>query len=224
MTANQIAYFRAQEDRRHNMVSEALSKYNTDKNYASNIYGSDRSYAASIYSSDRHLEGTRYSADQSRAASEYSADRHYQGTVYAADQNRAASKYAADQSRAASEYSANKSYEAQVKRAEIGLEGTKYSADRNYSANLQTNASKERIATADRIARANVDRANRALKDAQFSADFELRKFIADADVALKNAQKFKEASIFANNALTTVREAGNDALNKVSWGFNTLA
>lgn len=223
MTANQIAYFRAQEDRRHNMVSEVLSKYNTDRNYQANIYGTDKSYAASIYSSDTHLAGTKYAADQSRAASQYSADRHLEGTIYSADQSKAASMYAADQSRAASEYAANKNYEANIRKAALSLEGTKYSADRNYSASIQTNASKERIATADRIARANVDRANRELKDKQFAADYELRKYIAESEAKLRNMQVFKDATIAVGNAWKTVSSMGEGALGLLGQAARTI-
>lgn len=195
MTANQIAYFRAQEDKRHNIVSEALDKYRTDINYQSSIYGSDRSYASSIYSSDKHLEGTKYAADQSRAASQYSADRHLEGTIYSANQSRLASQYAADQSRAASQYAADRSYQANVRRAELSLEGTQYQADKSFKASVFTNASKERIAEEDR----KVDKT-------KFNADYELRKFIADADVTAKQAAAARDYSQVFNNASSAMK------------------
>lgn len=218
MTTNQIAYFRAQEDKRHNLVSEALSKYNTDKNFESNIYGSNKSYAASIYSSDKHLEGTKYAADQSRAASQYSADRHLEGTIYSADQSRIASMYSADQARAASKYSAEMSYAANVKRAELGLEGTQYSADKKFRSDIISEANRARIAREDRSSRERIAEQDRKLKDKQFAAEFDLKQFIANSEAQARLYQNFRDATSGVRN----ITGAGKDVMGIIKDATST--
>lgn len=106
-TQNQIAYYRAREEARHNLAyekesarhnyaSERLSmfdtlsraqtsRYATDKSYESSIYGSDRSYASSVYSAERNYAANIYKADLSYASSIYSANKSYEASRYATD-------------------------------------------------------------------------------------------------------------------------------------------
>lgn len=100
MTSNSIAAFRATEEQRHNLVSEAQQQRSIEENirhnksyeaiiqqgnylnYKSSIYGSNLAYRASLYSADKHYAAARYSADRNYAAVKYSADRNAQTSMF----------------------------------------------------------------------------------------------------------------------------------------------
>lgn len=107
MTTNQIAYFKAKEDQRHNVAmeretgrhniaSEYLDKYRTESTYASSIYGTDKAYTSAIYGADSRYAASIYSADRSYASNIYAADSAYNRAVYQADKSYAASIYSSE--------------------------------------------------------------------------------------------------------------------------------
>lgn len=115
-TQNQIAYFRAKEEARHNLAYE--------KETARHNYESER---LSMFDTLSRAQTSRYAADRSYESSIYGSDKSYAASIYSAEKNYAANVYKADLSYASSIYSANKSYEA-----------SKYSADRHYSGTLES--------------------------------------------------------------------------------------
>lgn len=142
MTTNQIAYYVARENKRHNVasemlssrdidektrhnvVSEQLSALNTQSNYAANIYRAQTDYAAKKLASNMSYASSVYSADSSRMAAQYSADSAKASAKYVADSNRWASVYTADSNKSASMYNADRHYQATVDSAQINSSTT----------------------------------------------------------------------------------------------------
>lgn len=152
MTTNQIAYYAARENKRHNLAqeyvnrrnldelirhnysSELLDKYRTDSTYRASIYNTDTHYAGTVYSADSSRLASKYSADTSAAAQRYSADTAYQGQVYSANSHERATKYAADQSLKGTMFSAITSYNSAENVANINARASQYRADQAYNA------------------------------------------------------------------------------------------
>lgn len=159
-TQNQIAYFRAREEARHNLAYE---KENSRHNYASE--------RLSMFDTLSRAQTSRYATDKSYESSIYGSDRSYASSIYNADKNYAANIYKADLSYASSIYSANRSYEA-----------SKYVADRNYESNLISS-------TNSFLASMNRDTANKeiAAKDRQQRADANMWDYNAKVYAANKS-------------------------------------
>jgi len=216
MTQNQVAWFRALNEKehnerydaeyyRHNTATERAAIYSANLSAVMDKYKADRAAEASIYSANQHYAGTVYSADKAYQGSVYSADRHYAGQVYSADRNAEAHMYSADRNAEASKYSANmhylssiygadRSYDAATYTANVNLLGTKYNADAHraateYSANKSYAAS--RLASQDETAR-QADRNLNSYNIATLNAD----KDMEIAKLKDQTQKKFKQIDV----------------------------
>lgn len=194
-TQNQIAYYRAREEARHNLAYE---KENARHNYASE--------RLSMFDTLSRAQTSRYATDKSYESSIYGSDKSYASSVYNAEKNYAANVYKADLSYASSIYSANKSYEA-----------SKYTADRNYAAKLISSqnsflASMNRI-TADKEI-ADKDRAQRANDNIYKTAwDYNAKVYAADRSY---DASYFNTMTKAATDVYSTQGRFLGDAIK--SW------
>lgn len=138
MTENQLKYWDLQELKRHNLRTEELDQYRTDKQFEGTKYSADKNYEGVVYSANKNYEGVKYSADRHYAAAIGSARIHAGATV-------AAARIGAGAAVASARISAN----AAISSAQIGAASNmfnsqrmaaaqQYSADRHYQAQVTT--------------------------------------------------------------------------------------
>jgi hypothetical protein len=109
------------------------------------------------------------------------------------------------------------SYAGTVKRAELGLEGTQYSADKKFKSSIISEANRARIAREDRSSRERVAKADRRLKAEQFSADLELRQFIADSEASAREVHKFADAAKAVKDTTGAMKDIFSSAISIAS-------
>lgn len=175
-TQNQIAYFRAREEARHNLAYERES--------ARHNYASERQ---SMFDTLSRAQTSKYAADKSYESSIYGSDRSYAASIYSAEKNYAANIYRADLSYASSIYSANKSFEASKYNADRRHEDTLLSSTNSFLASMNHDTATKEIAEQDRLQRLNASAVDYAGKtyaaDKSYDASILATKTKAATDV-----------------------------------------
>lgn len=136
-TTNQIAYFKAREEARHNWANEVETARHNVATERAQIYGVDVGAETERFKSMMNLEGTKYNADTHYRGTVYSADSSRAASKYSADSSRAAAQYSADSSRLASQYSADQAYLSSIYKANKDYDAKIYAAERSYDSTLQ---------------------------------------------------------------------------------------